>query len=230
MVGPVASLNAWNSRAIPLTRHCAMRAAMPRFLGTIGNHPFGTGDGFEGRPSANWPAFYFPLPALSRKWAWPPVGWLLFDSGQYNRSVLISAIRVRHAAGSRFCATPRLHALLLAWLRFWATSPRPRVVTCGLCHNIGWARAPRWDDVYRTFPRRRLGRAVPRAETMRYLRLNMQDHIRRGVLQGPSPCSTLRLRLHSPRAGAVPRPPPRRQRGILPCGFHERHAAQFTLR
>ena len=38
---------------------------MPRILGSIGNHPFGTGDGFEGRPVCTWSAFYYP-PVLAR--------------------------------------------------------------------------------------------------------------------------------------------------------------------
>ena len=34
-----------------------MRAAIPRILGSIGNHPFGTGDGYESRPVNTWSAF-----------------------------------------------------------------------------------------------------------------------------------------------------------------------------
>ena len=57
--GTAASLDAWNSRA---TR----RAAMPRILGSIGNHPFGTGDGYESRPVHTWSAFYYPAAPLGR--------------------------------------------------------------------------------------------------------------------------------------------------------------------
>ena len=71
---------------------------MPRVLGSIGNHPFGTGDGFESRPVHTWSAFYYPLRCQPQ---WAGSGALLFNSGQYNRSVLISAIRVARA-GSRF--------------------------------------------------------------------------------------------------------------------------------
>ena len=84
--GTAASLDAWNSRA-------TTRAAMPRILGSIGNHPFGTGDGYESRPVHTWSAFYYPRGPTG-------AGALLFNSGQYNRSVLISAIRVARA-GSR---------------------------------------------------------------------------------------------------------------------------------
>ena len=66
---------------------------MPRILGSIGNHPFGTGDGYESRPVHTWSAFFYPASPVG-------TGMLLFNSGQYNGSVLISAIRVARA-GSR---------------------------------------------------------------------------------------------------------------------------------
>ena len=57
-------------------------------------------------------------------------GALLFNGGQYNRSVLISAIRVARA-GSRFSATPRLHARSRVGSRFWSNHRTPRTVMQG---------------------------------------------------------------------------------------------------
>jgi hypothetical protein len=68
-------------------------------------------------------------------------GALSSNSGQYNRSVLISAIRVARA-GSRLWATPRDYARDRAWSRLWSNH-RTREWSCKVRpDSIG---VSRWD-------------------------------------------------------------------------------------
>ena len=78
---------------------------MPRILGSIGNHPFGTGDGFEKPASLHLVGFLLASDASPKR---AGSGALLFNGGHYNRSVLNPAIRVARA-GSRFWDTPRAY-------------------------------------------------------------------------------------------------------------------------
>ena len=104
---------------------------MPRILGSIGNHLW---DRRRVRKpaSSHLVGFLYPRPRGDRglspgdRWA----GALLFNSGQYNRSVLISAIRVARA-GSRFWATPRPRAVTRG-VTIMSYAPPPPAVTRGV--------------------------------------------------------------------------------------------------
>ena len=113
-------------------------------------------------------------------------GGLLFNSGQYNRSVLISAIRVRtrgYGFGLRLALTcellPRAHAWSRGGHGFGPTIGRAKRSCKVRPDSIGVSRRDGAAALSTSPPKSR----VARSDTSGFLLSNINHHIRNGVLQ-----------------------------------------------